>query len=166
MSVLKSGRCLGESEKLVARPMSITFFLDRLPSKPWLRPQFCRSASSSARQASMAHLTRCGNFRTPRSRRRSPKVGAPSSPLPATRSWKARSISSAAARDFPFSFIVIMEAEAWLMAQPWPLNLISAKLPSGPNFTPRSISSPHDGLSPCTWTEASGSSPKFRGFRE
>src|SRR5204862_336204 len=54
--------------------------------------------------------------------------------------WKspnARNISVASARLFPFSFIVIKEAEAWLMAQPCPVNLISCKPPSVSNFTPR-----------------------------
>ena len=32
-------------------------------------------------------------------------------------------------RLLPFSFIVIIEAEAWLMAQPCPLNLISSRVP-------------------------------------
>jgi hypothetical protein len=46
-------------------------------------------------------------------------------------------ISAASARLFPFNFMVIIEAEAWLMAQPCPLNLISCKWPSAPNCTPR-----------------------------
>src|SRR5205807_454903 len=37
-------------------------------------PAFCRKACSSARQARTAHLTRCGNFRTPCISRRSPSI--------------------------------------------------------------------------------------------
>ncbi len=35
-------------------------------------PSLCLSACSTARQGSIAHFTRCGNFRTPRMTRRSP----------------------------------------------------------------------------------------------
>ena len=40
-----------------------------------------------------------------------------------TRSWKARSSASASARGLPLSFIVMSEALAWLIAQPWPVKL-------------------------------------------
>ena len=49
---------------------------------------------------------------------------------------KALPKAEASSRVLPFNFIVIIEAEAWLMAQPWPLNLISANVSLGPKWTP------------------------------
>src|SRR5437762_7118330 len=80
--------------------------------------------------------------------------------------WSYSGMHALALNLSSISFSVIIEAEAWLMAQPWPLNLISSNLPSGLKWTPRWISSPQAGLSPWTRTSAFGSVPKFRGRRE
>src|SRR3954469_2469379 len=69
------------------------------------------SAWSIARQASMAHLTRCGNLRTPWRSWRSPRPFDSVVTLPVTRSPKVRLNSAASARVLPFSFNVIIDAE-------------------------------------------------------
>src|SRR6266567_6121016 len=129
-------------------------------------PTPCSRACSTARQASMAHLTRSGKLRTHLITRRSPSFFGASFVSFVTKSWNAWSISSTSSRLLPFNFIVINDADAWLIAQPRPVNLMSCKPPLVSNFTARLISSPQAGLSPCTRTAASGSSPKFRGRRE
>ena len=52
-------------------------------------------------------------------------------------------------------FAAVIVALAWLMAQPWPSNLMSSTPPSAANFTQTSISSPQVGLSPWTCTQPS-----------
>ena len=41
-----------------------------------------------------------------------------------------------------------MSADAWLMAQPWPVQEASAMMPSSPRRTWSTRSSPHEGFTP------------------
>jgi hypothetical protein len=83
------------------------------------------------------HFTRCGNFRNALHHaqiaerfRRLARVGC-------HKIVKCSSISITSARLLPFNFIVINEADAWLMAHPCPLNLMSSKPPFASNFAAR-----------------------------
>ena len=73
-------------------------------------------------------MTRCGNFRTPFIKPKIPEVSGLLRSFASHQIVKGiGDISVASSRLFPFSFIVIIEAEAWLMAQPCPVNLMSCK---------------------------------------
>lgn len=78
-------------------------------------------------------------------------------------------IFSAAFGVFPISFSVSMEAEAWLIAQPFPQN-VAFVIFSFPVFLSFSIFrfmrilSPQSGLSSLAQVVASGRGPSFLGF--
>ena len=65
----------------------------------------------------------------------------------------------------PLTADVIIEADDWLIEQPWPATLTSLMHPPATSKV-RTISSPHRGLKPSDRTAGGeGSSPRFRGLR-
>src|SRR6266516_369370 len=129
------------------------------------RPGYGFMASVSAFQGSNAHLMRTGNLDTPASARRSPRdlsLAADSSPCIIALIRAARVSAWGTVRSL--SSCVIIDAEAWLIEHPRPMNPTS-RITSESTRNCRSISSPHSGLLSETECVAPSSAPLLRGRR-
>src|SRR5947208_746239 len=78
------------------------------------------AAARSAYHASVAHLTRTGNWRTPASTESLPRSSTGASGDAVTVRWKRSNSASASATVFPFTLSVMSDADAFEMAQPDP----------------------------------------------
>ena len=143
-------------------------------SRPWV----------NVFQLSVAHLIRTGNLTTPCSAASSPSAsmsmtsGSAASPPPPSApsdgsvdSWidiiclKVPISSRTSASDLPLTAADMSEADDWLIEQPVPAILMSARTPSSTSMV-TTISSPQSGLNPSTRTAGGdSSSPRLRGER-
>src|SRR5713226_482767 len=125
---------------------------------------FRSRAASRVCQARLAHLTRTGNSHTPDRTASFPRELSTGSPGRAvTILWNRSKRPWASAFDLPFTASVIKDADAFEMAHPWPMNEMSAIVPSSRRrYTV--TRSPHSGLCPTAFVLASAISRKLRGL--
>ncbi len=88
----------------------------------------------------------------------------PSSGFPSIPTMSSFDRAFTQSRFFPFASSVSIEADAWLMAQPFPVNLISLIVLPSPTLICISTSSPQSGLVSRAEMSNSSSFPKLRGF--
>src|SRR4051794_25810224 len=83
------------------------------------------NAARNACHARVAHFTRTGNSETPEKTASLPSASASAACCPVTTLWNSSNICSTSSVFLPFKAWVIMEAEAFEIAQPEPWNDIS-----------------------------------------
>lgn len=126
---------------------------------------YSRIPSSSAAHVKRAHFIRIGNLRTPwrdiRSFSLSRSMVDGLSPYIIDRNISER--LDASERVLPLRFSVIMDAVAWLIEQPSPLNEIRSMFPVFEIVSSSTILSPQKGLNPSEDMSGWGICPLFFG---
>src|SRR5215208_507695 len=125
LSACRSQQYSPKPSQVNAHPTARSLHSSGMASSSAPLPPF-DNPSWKALQARTAHLTREGYFTTPLRAARSSSSG--NSFLPTICSLNVSISASASFRLLPDSRSVIIEAEAWEMAQPRPLNLTSVTL--------------------------------------